>query len=160
MIFHLFWTGLCSIFGYSAFIAFLLLKNYPSAVLGLLSGTTDAVTFFIIFLKRRKILHLWYNRDDLRKICRLAIVSATLGLLNLGYHITIQAFYKTPMLPPASSEVISIVWSFILMRSGIVLMYYAIVYQKSEDVGLLQDHNEGHEEETRDDTIISVPSTS
>lgn len=33
-------SGICAFFGYSAFIAFIILGNYPSAVLGLVSGNS------------------------------------------------------------------------------------------------------------------------
>ncbi|KAG5876846.1 hypothetical protein JTB14_002902 [Gonioctena quinquepunctata] len=139
---HLLWSGLCSFFGYSGFVAFLILKNYPSAVMGIISGTTDGISFFLQYLKRKGTLRLWYDSDDLRKICRLGILVASAGLLNLGYHATIQIMLKTPMLPVQGSEVICIVWSIILLRSGIFLMYHAIAYQKLEDGGLLSEQND------------------
>ncbi|XP_018562037.1 heme transporter hrg1-B-like [Anoplophora glabripennis] len=135
-------SGICAFFGYSAFFAFIVLKNYPSAVLGLISGFTDSILFFLHYLLRKRTLREWYGPTDLRTMCRYGILIATVGLLSLGYHTTIQIIYKKSILPIPDSSVISIVWSIVALRSGLFLMYYSIKYQHIDDVRLLTNVDE------------------
>lgn len=53
-------------------------------------GASDNITFCLHYLYKHNELQLWYTKQNLRMICRLGIIFATIGLLNLGYHSTIQ----------------------------------------------------------------------
>ncbi|KAJ8951242.1 hypothetical protein NQ318_010270 [Aromia moschata] len=141
-------ASVCAFFGYSAFIAFVVLKNYPSAVLGLISGVTDSILFLVHYLHWKGRLGEWYESRELRILCRYGIIVGTLGLLCLGYFTTIQIMHKTPIYPIATSSAISIVWSVVAMRSGIILMFYAIRYQIHDDSNdLLGESSENNPEE-------------
>ncbi|KAJ8925611.1 hypothetical protein NQ315_009451 [Exocentrus adspersus] len=150
-------AGIGAFVGYSAFVAFIVLKNYPSAIYGLVSGSTDSILFFLHYLLRKGTLREWYAPTDLRTICRYGILVATVGLLSLGYHTTIQIMYKKPILPIPNSSVIAIVWSFVALRSGLFLMYYAVKYQYMDhDERLIDDeetNNTGNPSEEEPESI-------
>lgn len=59
-----------------------------------IAGVTENILLFLQYLLRNRELYLWYGRTDLRLICRFGILVAIVGLLNLGYHTTIQILLK------------------------------------------------------------------
>nr|CAI5869232.1 unnamed protein product [Callosobruchus analis] len=136
-------SGICVIFGYSAFIAFIILENYPSAVLGFIAGSTDALSFFLHYLKRKDRVYAWYSNTHLRQICRLAIIVSSVGLLSIGYYLTMEISSMKPVMPISESLYIPIVWSFIVLRGGLLLMYQTIRYQNNGEPLLLNDEARG-----------------
>ncbi|KAJ8971617.1 hypothetical protein NQ317_016334 [Molorchus minor] len=126
---------------FSAFIAFMILIT-THQLYWVLSGITDSILFFLHYLAHKGKLEQWYDQSGLRIICRYGIIVATAGLLCLGYFTTIQVMYKKPIMPIADSSVISIVWSIVALRSGLILMYYCIGYQKNDDETRLLVTNE------------------
>ncbi|CAG9813455.1 unnamed protein product [Phaedon cochleariae] len=139
-------AGISSVIGYSACITFFILHNYPSGVLGMISGTTDGLTCFLHYLQWKGKLREWYDSSDLMKICHIGISVATVGLLCLGYFTTIQIMLKIPMMPVSGSAVISMVWSIVAIRSGIFLMYHSIKYQGGGENLLVDNEDSGNGE--------------
>ncbi|CAG9859739.1 unnamed protein product [Phyllotreta striolata] len=126
-------SSVSCVLGWSSLVAFLILNNYPAAVLGFTSGTLDAILVFLHFLEYKGILFQWYERVDLRRFCRLGIFVSGLGILCIGYFATIQIMLNKPMLPIPESGVIPLVWSIVVLRSGTFLIYYSLKYQLAYD---------------------------
>ncbi|CAH1992453.1 unnamed protein product [Acanthoscelides obtectus] len=135
------YSGVCTLLGYSAFVTFIILGNYPAAVLGFVSGSTDALSFFLHHLNRRGQLYAWYSHIQLRHICRLGIIIASVGLLSIGYYATMQISLRRPAMPIPQSLTIPLVFSFITLRSGLILMYQTIRYQENEEPHLLPEES-------------------
>ncbi|KAF5275082.1 hypothetical protein FQA39_LY07019 [Lamprigera yunnana] len=117
--------------GISGFVAFLILGNYPSAVWAIVTGILSGFTTHLRWLKHKNYLNQWYDPKELIPLARVGFVFYTIGVMGVVYHTAIEILSKKPLLPVKQSEVICIVWSFMTVKSGILLMFTARSYCKT-----------------------------
>jgi len=148
--------------GASAFVALLILGNYPSAVWAVATGIISAITTHLRWLKFRNHLDEWYSARELSPLSLVGFICFTLGVMGVVYHTAIEIMLKKPILPIDQSEIIAIIWAFLTAKSGILLMYTARSYSSSIDTeersDLVSSQVENQQEEEPAEPIVTVAS--
>jgi len=145
LVVRIFFSILTSLLGFAGFVCFIYFKNYPSSVLGIITGITNVLLSHLHLLKIKKTLNQWYSNPELRQIARLGFVILCIGGACLAYFVTVQIMLKNALVPVSNSSIISIIWSFITFKSGMVLLYYAYKYYEDTDNDALLTEDESQE---------------
>ncbi|CAH0550617.1 unnamed protein product [Brassicogethes aeneus] len=125
----LFFSVLDCLFAIVGFVAFLILKNTPACILGLISVYSSMIRVFLLILKIKKRLNQWYGPRELGNLSWLAYVLLTMSVLSLIYFTSTQILLKTAVLPVYSSRVPPIVWSCIAIQNNFLLFYLTIKFR-------------------------------
>ncbi|XP_017768840.1 PREDICTED: uncharacterized protein LOC108556989 [Nicrophorus vespilloides] len=113
-------TIIYTIAGIAACIAFLILKFYISAVLGIFTAIISFATVHLLILEGNGGLQTWYAARELKQLCWLGFWLFTSGCVTLVY-FTVYLFLENKF---EMIKFTAIIWSFITAKSALLLMYY------------------------------------
>ncbi|CAK1543204.1 unnamed protein product [Leptosia nina] len=133
--------------GLSAFICFCIVyANIEAGMWALLSGVHAALTLMLHCHYLKESLHVNFSRKALQYIGDFGIVGFISGLALTLFYLFLEIYYKADILPIKTSIVIRLVWSFMMMKWGLILYVFTKKYLRTYNDHQLFSENPNIEE--------------
>ncbi|CAH1636786.1 unnamed protein product [Spodoptera littoralis] len=149
---HIAISAIGAVLGLSAFICFCLVyANIEAGMWALLSGTNASLALMLHCHYLKESLHVNFSRKALQYIGDFGIVGFVSGLALTMFYLFLEIYYKADVLPIKTSIMIRLVWSFMMMKWGLMLYLTTKKYLRTYNDHQLFSENP-HIEET--ETLI------
>ncbi|XP_018318703.1 uncharacterized protein LOC108732412 [Agrilus planipennis] len=133
--------GVYIFIGFFAFLVFLILENFPSALWGLATGLISLQIFHLHFLEHKQQLDLAYNDRDIGQLFIVGIICAILGGTGFLVHTSYEIATRKGISPIANNEITSIIWSFMVLKVSVVLALVARRYRRNTSTEFIVPQN-------------------
>ncbi|KAG6442438.1 heme transporter hrg1-A [Manduca sexta] len=129
---HIAISAIGVILGISAFICFCIVyANIEAGIWALMSGLNAALSLMLHCHYLKQSLHVNFSRKALQYIRDFAIVGFVSGGGLTIFYIFLECYYGLEILPINTSIVIRLVWSFMMMKWGLLLYYTTRKYLRT-----------------------------
>ncbi|XP_059062876.1 heme transporter hrg1-A-like [Achroia grisella] len=120
------------VLGLSAFICLCIVyANIEAGMWALLSGIHSALALLMHYHYLRESLHANFSRRALQYIEEFGIIGFVSGAGLTLFYIFLEIYYKSGLLPVQTSIIIRLVWSFIMMKWGLMVYIATRKYQRT-----------------------------
>lgn len=119
---HIVFSAIGALLGISAFICFCLIyANIEAGMWALLSGLHATLTLMLHCHYLKESLHVNFSRKALQYMGDFGIVGFASGSALTVFYIFLEVYYQADVVPVRSSIIIRLVWSFMMMKWGLIL---------------------------------------
>lgn len=120
------------VLGISAFICFCIVyANVEAGMWALLSGIHSGLALMLHCHYLKESLHANFSRKALQYIGDFGIVGFVSGAALTLFYLFLEIYYKANILPIQTSIIIRLVWSFIMMKWGLMVYITTKKYQRT-----------------------------
>ncbi|KAM3960233.1 heme transporter hrg1-A [Aphomia sociella] len=120
------------VLGVSAFICFCIVyANIEAGMWALLSGIHAGLALMLHCHYLRESLHANFSRKALQYIGDFGVVGFVSGAALTLFYIFLEVYYKSGILPLQTSIIIRLLWSFIMMKWGLMVYRITKQYQRT-----------------------------
>ncbi|CAF4830912.1 unnamed protein product [Pieris macdunnoughi] len=144
---HIAWSALGAFLGLSAFICFCIVyANIEAGMWALLACLHASLTMMLHCHYLKDTLHVNFSRKALQYIGDFGIVGFISGLALSLFYLFLEIYYKADILPINTSIVLRLVWSFMMMKWGLILYVFTKKYLRTYNDDQLFSENPNIEE--------------
>ncbi|CAH3979120.1 unnamed protein product [Pieris brassicae] len=144
---HIALSALGAFLGLSAFICFCMVyANIEAGMWALLSCLHASLTMMLHCHYLKDTLHVNFSRKAMQYIGDFGIVGFISGLALTLFYLFLEIYYKADILPINTSIVLRLVWSFMMMKWGLILYVFTKKYLRTYNDDQLFSENPNIEE--------------
>ncbi|VVC92363.1 unnamed protein product [Leptidea sinapis] len=144
---HIALSAIGTLFGLSAFICFCIVyANVEAGMWALLSGIHASLALMLHFHYLKESLHVNFSRKSLQYIGDFGMVGFVSGLALTLFYAFLEMYYQTDIIPIKTSIIIRLVWSFMMMKWGLLLYIFTKKYLRTYNDHQLFSENPNIEE--------------
>ncbi|CAG9583347.1 unnamed protein product [Danaus chrysippus] len=144
---HIALSALGAIVGLSAFICFCIVyANIEAGMWALLSAIHASLSLMIHCHYLKESLHVNFSRKALQYIGDFGIIGFVSGAALTMFYLFLEIYYKADVLPIQTSIIIRMIWSFMMMKWGLLLYIFTKKYLRTYNDHQLFSENPNIEE--------------
>lgn len=144
---HLVLSAIGAVLGLSAFICFCIVyANIEAGMWALISGIHASLSFMLHFHYLKESLHVNFSRKALQYIGDFGMVGFVSGVALTLFYLFLEIYYKADITPIQTSIIIRMIWSFMMLKWGIMLYLVTKKYLRTYNDHQLFSENPNIEE--------------